>query len=147
MVEQEQFLQEWAIAEKNFLRFLGVALIVIGALTVPMGVLRSPYQEVFIQFVNIILSIIIMASGALALIFSWRGGRVQRMIEDVAVQNAGRTLVGAILIGILGLVFALDALRGGWGMALIGLVFLMTAGWGFYRAYRIRQFHQLHRKL
>ncbi len=146
MVEQEQFLQEWAAAETLFLRVIGVALIVIGIITVPMGLLRSPYQEVFIQFINLILSLVIIASGALALVFSRRSNRVKRMTEEAAMQQVGRTVVGAVLIGLLGFFFALDMLSGGWGMALVGLVFLVTAGWGFFRAYRIRQFHRLQRK-
>ncbi|MCA9913411.1 MAG: hypothetical protein KC496_08670 [Anaerolineae bacterium] len=143
MVNQEQFLQDWAGAEQNFLRFLGVALILIGALSLPMGLLHSPYDEIFVRLINIVLSVFIVAAGAFALIFSMRKLRIQRMIEEVSMQQVGRTVVGAALIGVMGIFFGIDIFRGGWGMALVGLLFLLTSAWGFYRAYRIRQFRQL----
>lgn len=146
MVNQEQFLQEWAAAEQNFLRFLGVALLIIGALSFPMGLLHSPYDEIFVRLINIILSVFIMAAGAFALIFSMRKPRVQRMIEEASRQQIGRTILGAAMIGFIGIFFGIDIFRGGWSMALIGLVFLLTAAWGFYRAYRIRQLQQLRAK-
>ncbi len=146
MVNQEQFLQEWAAAEQNFLRFLGIALIIIGVLSVPMGLLHSPYDEIFVDVINIVLSLFIIAAGAFSLIFSMRKLRVQRMIEDASRQQIGRTIFGAAMIGFIGIFFGIDIFRGGWSMALIGLVFLLTAAWGFYRAYRMRQLQQLRAK-
>ncbi|MDQ7027831.1 MAG: hypothetical protein Q9P01_00030 [Anaerolineae bacterium] len=135
-------LQAWLTSECWFMRYLGVALLLIAVLSVFSGFFDNPNDESVLTVFNITIAILFAVASIWTMWSSFNQPQIQRMVDDFRGQPAKRQIVLAVVQIIASILFLLEGFRGRITLLFLGILLFTTAAWAFRRSHTIRQFQE-----
>jgi len=137
--EHDPAIRRWVTAERWFMRYLGGALLVIAIVSLFSGIFKNPDNELIINSLNILVTILLLTVGIWTVWSSYNVKRIQSMVAGFLEQSARRMTIFGVVQIVVGALFVLEGLRGRWALLLLGLLLFSSAGWVFWRGMQVRQ--------
>lgn len=142
----EEFVSEsrndesWAIAEQWFMRFIGVALLVLAVVSIFAPPYQATISSQLVRGMNIAITLVLGIGSLWSLYWSMDIQRLYNLIDGFKERGNTATYMSAVVQLIVGSLFGLELLDGNFALGLLGVVMLISAAFFLWRAQQISHF-------
>jgi hypothetical protein len=136
--ETQQYLDNWLQSEIYFMRFVGVAALLLAALMLGGGLFTETSAGT--QLFSVAATGLFTAGGGWALWVSNQDERMASMVEDTLERSLNRVRIMAGVEIVLGVIFLIS---GSLAWVGLGVFSILIGGWYLRRSMKMQEFQQI----